>query len=55
MFGGLILTIYGLFARTFYSGGIGRRGQPFKPEWYHRMLPIFLGLLFFFGGLYLRR
>jgi len=55
MIGGLILIFYGLLARKFYSGNIGRSGQPFKPEWYHRMLPIFLGLLFFLGGLYLRR
>jgi hypothetical protein len=53
MIGGLILIIYGLVAKQFYSGNIGRSGQPFKPEWYHRMLPIFLGLLFFLGGLYL--
>jgi hypothetical protein len=54
MIGGLILIIYGLVAKKFYAGGIGSSGRPFKPEWYHRMLPIFLGLLFFLGGLYLR-
>jgi hypothetical protein len=51
--GGFILMIYGLVAKKFYTGNIGRSGQPFKPEWYDRMLPIFLGLLFFLGGLYL--
>ena len=55
MIGGLFLVGYGLFARRFYSGNVGRKGDPYKPEWYHRMLPIFLGLLFFFGGLYLSR
>ena len=55
MIGGFILIIYGLVAKQFYSGSVGRRGLPFKPEWYHRMLPIFLGLLFFLGELYLRR
>ncbi len=55
MIGGFILIIYGLAAKQFYSGNIGQTGQPYKPEWYHRMLPIFLGLLFFLGGLSLLR
>jgi hypothetical protein len=53
MLGGLILIIYGLAAKTFYAGRIGSTKRPFKPEWYHRMLPVFLGLLFFLSGLYL--
>jgi hypothetical protein len=54
--GGFILIIYGLVAKNqFYYSNIGRRGQPYKPEWYDRILPISLGLLFFLGGLYLLR
>jgi hypothetical protein len=54
MIGGIILITYGLAAKQFYAGNIGQSGRPFKPGWYHRLQPVFLGLLFFLGGLYLR-
>ena len=51
---GAVLIAYGTLNKRFRSGGIGKRGEPYTPEWYHRMLPIALGLLFVMAGVYLR-